>query len=230
MPMRPFTTTKTLEAMRRIPLFSTLDDADLQDFLAACRRVRVRAGIQIFSPDDQADSLFVILSGRVKVYKLSPKGDEQILHLYGPGSTFGEAAMWDAIDYPAHAAAVADTTLLVVTRETLRETLARKPELALEMIAGMSTKLQEFNRLIEQLSLREVPARLAGILLELSREAGSDTIRLRQSKRELAAQIGTIAETLSRAFARLKKAGLIEVKGAKITVLDPGGLEEIAES
>lgn len=186
--------------------------------------------MQIFSPEETADRFYVILSGRVKIYQLSPKGDEQILHLYGPGNTFGEAAMWAGTHYPAHAQTLAASTLLAVTRTALHELAARRPDMALAMIAGMSRKLQEFNRLIEQLSLKEVPARLAGVLLKLHRESGTGTIRLRQTKRELASQIGTTAETLSRTLAKLKNGGLIEVRGPEITILDSKGLGDLAES
>ena len=97
-------------------------------------------------------------------------------------------------------------------------------------MAGLSAKLHEFNRLIEELSLKEVPARLAGALLRMAAESGGSTIRLKQTKRELAAQIGTVAETLSRALAKLKDAGLIDVRGRQIAILDTDGLASLAEN
>ena len=119
--------------------------------------------------------------------------------------------------------------MLVVGRKALRDLIGRNAELALAMLAGMSSKLREFNQLIEQLSLKEVPARLANILLELPAKPGTNTVVLKQTKRQLAAQIGTIAETLSRAFGKLKAMGLIDVKGPEITILDPEGLADLAE-
>lgn len=216
--------------LRAVPLFSALNDRDSEELMRLSQTRRVGAGQAVFAAGDSADRFYVILAGRVKIYQLSARGDEQILHLYGPGNTFGEAAMWAQDTYPADAAALEDSDLLVITRVQLREITARRPEFALAMLAGMSHKLREFSRLIEQLSLKEVPARLASVLLALSREAHSPVIHLTQSKRELAAQIGTIAETLSRAFAKLKKAGLIAVDGRKITLLDPESLTELSES
>ena len=215
--------------MRRVPLFSALDDAALGELLGACRRRTLPAGSQVLAPTQRAEQFYVILAGRVKVYKLSPKGDEQILHLYGPGQTFGEAAMWAGGTYPAHAETLARTTLLVVSRAALRDMLARGADLAMGMLAGMSAKLREFNRLIEQLSLREVPARLANALLDLPARPGTNTVVLKQTKRELAGQIGTIPETLSRALKKLRTAGLIDVNGAEITLLDPDGLAKLAD-
>ena len=215
--------------MRAVPLLSRLGDDEIRALLDASLTEHLPAGSQVFSPLDQADSFYVILKGRAKVYKISPKGDEQILHIYGPGKTFGEAAMWAGINYPAHAEVLEETTLLVVRRLVLKQLITGNPETAMAMMAGMSTKLREFNQLIEQLSLREVPARLANVLLELPARAGTDTVVLKQSKRQLAAQIGTIAETLSRALKKLSASGFIEVNGPEITILDPDGLAELAD-
>lgn len=216
--------------MRNAPLFSAFEDSELRRVLEVCPARSLPAGSQVFSPLQQADAFYVILAGKVKVYKLSARGDEQILHMYGPGRTFGEAAMWAGVRYPAHAEVLADSTLLAISRAALRDLIARNAETAMNMLAGMSAKLREFNQLIEQLSLKEVPARLADILLELPAKPGTDTVVLRQTKRELAAQIGTIAETLSRAFRKLSSSGLIEVNGPEITILDPDGLAELADS
>lgn len=220
---------ETLSAIRKAPVFSQLDDRTLRAFVEQCQTIRVKAGAQVLRPSQPADRFFAVLSGQVKIYKLSPRGDEQILHLYGPGETFGEAAMWAKIDFPAHAQAVEDARLLVVPRDTLRRALADNAELAMGMLAGLSAKLREFNLLIERLSLMEVPARLAGTLLQLAQKAGAPSFRLEQSKRELAGQIGTVPETLSRALAKMKKQGVIQVQGSQIRVLDMDALREMAE-
>ncbi len=216
------------DLLRGIPLFSALTGPDLSALLAQAATVRVSAGEDIFSPDEAAESFYVILTGRVKIYQISSRGDEQIFHLYGRGQTFGEAAMWAGDRYPAFASALQETRLLRVDRELLFETIRRRPETAVAMMAGLSLKLREFNHLIEQLALKEVPGRLAQVLLELAEEAGGNQVELGHSKRELAAQIGTIAETLSRALRRLQQDGLIRVDGARITILDRDRLEDLA--
>jgi len=210
------------------PMFSALDAAAARGFVGDCRTIHLPAGRLVFHAGQEADRFYVVLSGRVKIFKLSARGDEQILHLYGPGETFAEAAMWAGADFPAHAEAVSEATLLVISRSTLRRAIERSPELAMGMMAGLSAKLREFNQLIEELSLKEVPARLAGVLLRMSRRGGSRRLRLSQTKRQLAAQIGTVAETLSRALAKMKASALIDVHGSQITLLDLSGLEELA--
>ena len=179
--------TQIVAAAKGAPVFSGLKEAELGELLRLCRVREFSAGTRVFSPSQRADRFYVILSGRVKVYKISAKGDEQILHLYGPGQTFGEAAMWAGIRFPANAEAVRDTKLLVVPRRALRRAIEKNPDLAMGMMAGLSAKLWEFNQLIEDLSLKEVPARLARVLLEESDRRGAATFRLRQTKRQLAA-------------------------------------------
>ncbi len=218
-----------LAAVREAPMFSELDDAAMHRVIDAGRVTTLPAERFVFRADQSADRFYAVAAGRVKIFKLSMRGDEQILHLYGPGETFGEAAMWAGRTYPAHAAVVEDATLLSVTRDALLRLLTNGPDLAMGMLAGMSRKLHEFASLIEQLSLKEVPARLATVLLDLAERQGSDVVRLPQTKRQLAAQIGTVAETLSRALGRLREAGAIEVRGSNIRLLDADALRHIAE-
>lgn len=228
--MGRLSTSEISAALRQTPLLAALGEAELQELLRACPVRDLPPGARVVHSFQKAESFYVILAGKVKVYKVSPKGDEQILHLYGPGNTFGEAAMWAGVRYPADAETLTDSTLLAVSRAALKGLIGRSPDLAMAMMAGMSAKLREFNQLIEQLSLKEVPARLADVLLGLPTKAGTNTVVLKQTKRELAAQIGTIAETLSRALRKLSASGLIEVNGREITILDPDGLAKLAES
>ncbi len=217
------------QALRLAPIFSALSDSALEDLLGRCRKVKATVGARLFAAEQRATAFYVLLSGRVKVFKLSARGDEQILHHYGPGSTFGEAAVLTGGNYPAFAEALEPSVVVPIDRDTLRQAVANNPELALGMLGGLSRKLREFARLIEQLSLKEVPARLADVLLEMASEAHGPTFELSQSKRQLAAQIGTVAETLSRAFRKLRSAGLIRVEGSQITILNAEALKVLAD-
>lgn len=217
-----------LSAMKAVPMFSQLPQSALAKLAAQCRTMHLKPAAMIFGPTQPAEQFFIVMRGQAKIYKLSARGDEQILHLYGRGETFGEAAMLAGIDYPAYAQALEQTDLLAVSRSVLRRAIHDSPELAMGMLAGLSAKLREFNRLIEELSLKEVPARLAGVILKQAAAAASPRIRLTQTKRQLAAQIGTIAETLSRALGKMKSDGLIGVRGSEIEILDRGALEELA--
>ncbi len=228
-------------------MFSALGGQALDDLVRQCRLLRLNEGRVIFTGGQPAEAFYVVLRGRVKIYKLSPRGDEQILHLYGPGDSFGEAAMWAGRTYPANAQTLSEAVLLEVRKDVLRRVIAHQADLAMGMLAGLSAKLREFTDLIETLSLKEVPARLAGVLLKLAGPAEparptagrarptrgatppAQIVHLRQTKRQLAAQIGTVAETLSRALAKMKAAGMIDVQGSDIRLLDRQVLEKLAE-
>ncbi len=218
-----------IASMKQAPLFSALKDSALADLLSRCIARKYAAAQIIFSPSQKADKFFVVLAGQVKVFKLSPRGDEQILHLCGPGDTFGEAAMWAGIHFPAHAQAVCDSVLLHIPHKALADAIQHNAELAVGMLVGLSAKLREFNVIIERLSLKEVPSRIAAAILAEAHPQGARTFRLRQTKRQLAAQIGTVAETLSRGLGKLKELGLIEVDGSQITILDEAGLRDVEE-
>jgi len=212
-----------------MPIFSALDDQAVEQVLRQCHTIRRQAGTILFGPGEPAERFFLILAGQVKLYQLSPRGDQQILHLYGPGMTFAEAAVLSGTAYPAYAEVVQEAELLAVGRKEIRRAVKANPDLAMGMLAGLSAKLREFNRLIEDLSLKDVPARLAGMLLRLAERAGSDRFDLPQTKRELAGQIGTIPETLSRALAKLKSAGLISLRGRNVEIRKRQALSDLAQ-
>jgi CRP/FNR family transcriptional regulator len=210
-------------------MFSSLDDEPAERLASAARVMRLPAGARICGPASKAERFFIILAGRVKVYILSPRGDQQILHMFGPGDSFAEAAVWAGENYPAFAESLTKGAVLAVSKSVLAAAFRKEPALAMGMLAGMSEKLHEFSRLIEALSLKNVPARLATVLLAEARRAGGGSFTLKQSKRQLAAQIGTTPETLSRNLARLKRAGVIAMRGATITVVGHDDLAALAD-
>ncbi|MHC4984873.1 MAG: Crp/Fnr family transcriptional regulator [Planctomycetota bacterium] len=219
--------TQLISALKSVPAFSALSDNALADLAAACRVRSCRDGEAVFAADADAEAFFLILTGQVKVFRTSPKGDEQILHLYGPGKAFAEAAFWAGGRYPANAQAVSESSLLAVPRRAVEAALAKDPSLAAGMLLGMSRKLQEFADLIDDLSLKEVPARLAGVLLAEAEAAGAYTFELTQTKRQLAARIAAAPETLSRALKKLTDDRLIDVEGPRIALLDVPALRAV---
>lgn len=227
--MNRLTTSEKIAALRSVPLFSALGEVELQELLRVCLSRNYPAGSSVVNPEEVAESFYVVLNGKVKIYNISSRGDEQILHVYGPGKVFAEAAMLIGVKIPARVITLTDTTLLVVRRKALKSLLANNPKLALTMMGGMAVKLREFNQLISQLSLHDVPARLAAAILQQANQAGRDTFKLSQSKQQLAGQIGTVPETLSRSLKKLKDAGWIDVQGATITVLNRPALENMVE-
>ena len=213
-----------------MPLFNGLPDDQIQAIKQIAVEKQMNKGQTIFSEGDQGKGFYVVVDGRVKIYKVSTEGKEQILHIFGSGQPFGEVPVFSGQEFPANAQAIEKTLLLFFPRNAFVELIAANPSLALNMLAIMSTKLRQFTIQIENLSLKECPARLASYLSYLADEQeNDDVVTLNISKGQLASILGTIPETLSRIFAKLSGQGFIRVEGPKIILLDREGLEDLAE-
>lgn len=216
-----------IKPLAGVSLFAGLSPVQQGELGAIGLRRSFRKGERIFSEGDEGSGFYAVLSGRVKIYKVSAEGKEQILHLFGPGDSFGEVSVFTGQGFPADAAAMSATTALFFPRGALIGLIKDDPALALNMMAQLSQRLRHFAGLIEDLSLKEVPGRLAKYLLYLSgREGGA--VELDVSKGQLASLLGTIPETLSRILSKMNRQGLIRSRGAQIRILDRRGLEEIA--
>ncbi len=211
-----------------IPLFAGLSKPQYEALVRIAVRHSCRKGERIFSEGDEGTGFYVVVSGRVKIFKVSTEGKEQILHLFGPGESFGEVSVFTGQGFPADAVTAAQTTLLFFPRLAFSALIKRDPALALNMMASLSRRLMQFAGLIEDLSLKEVPGRLAKYLLFLSDKDGDGGVELDVSKGQLASLLGTIPETLSRILAKMNRRGLIRSRGAQLRIIDRRGLEEIA--
>jgi len=211
-----------------IPLFGGLSRNHLEMLAGIAVPRTSPAGTRIFSEGDEGRGFYAVLAGRVKVFKLSPEGKEQILHLLGPGEIFGEVAVFTGQGYPAHAAAERTCSLLFFSREAFVGLIREDASLALGMLAILSLRLRRFTRMVEDLSLKEVPGRLAAYLISRHRSVTANSIELDVSKAQLAALLGTIPETLSRILSRMGRQGLIRTQGSRIEILDRERLETIA--
>ena len=221
---------KFLDVISTIPLFDGLPADQLEAIKKIAIEKQVNKGEIIVSEGDEGKGFFVIAEGRVKVFKVSTEGKEQILHIFGPGQPFGEVPVFEGQRFPANAQAIERSQVLFLPRAAIVGLIAANPSLALNMLAIMSKKLRQFAVQIENLSLKEMPARLASHLIFLALEQGQDeVVTLNISKGQLASILGTIPETLSRIFAKLSGNNLIRVEGKKITLLDRSGLEDLAE-
>ncbi len=200
------------------------------ELLASILRVRkFPKGEVIFADGDEADGFYIVGQGKVKIYKLSPEGKERILHVIQPGNSFAEAAIFDDGCYPAFAETLVSTELLFFPKREFFELLHLHTHLAINMIAGLSRFLRLFTVQIEDLTFRDVPARLSRYLLDINFEEGGVVV-LPITKSQLASNLGTTSETLSRTFRKLADDEIIAVKGKQITLLDFDRLYALAES
>jgi CRP-like cAMP-binding protein len=209
------------EVLRRSFLFSAVNADALSRFAALARPHVFAKGDMIFEEGAAADGFFIVASGRVKIFKLSPSGDEHILHLISDGGCFAEAVVFSRLKrYPAFAQAIDETHALFIPRDGFLCLMRCDFSVALSVLGSMSQKLHYFNALIEELSLKEADARLAKYLLDLSVRAGSRVVSLDIRKVELARRLGIAPETLSRLFAKFKKRRILGLQGPRVTITD----------
>jgi CRP/FNR family transcriptional regulator len=170
------------------------------------------------------------MTGRVKIFKLSADGKEQILHIFGPGEPFGEVPVFAGKSFPANAEAIEKSSVFYFPRNGFVDLIKSTPSLAMNMLAVLSLRLHKFTALIEDLSLKEVPGRLAAYLAYVSEQnEGSNDLTLEISKTQLASILGTIPETLSRILGKLVKEGIIESDGhSRVQIVNREALEKIA--
>lgn len=185
----------------------------------------------IFHEGDKGDGFYMVDKGKIKVFKLSFDGKEQILHIYGPGNIFGEVPAFEGKNFPASSMALEKSDILFLPRDKFVTLITNTPGLGLNMLADLSRRLREFTVQIENLSLKEVPARLAAYILTLSKEQKNERqVTLPISKAQLSNLIGTTPETVSRILKKMMTFSLIDVQTKIILIKDLEGLQDLSES
>jgi CRP/FNR family transcriptional regulator, dissimilatory nitrate respiration regulator len=213
--------------LKSLPLFQGLPENHLR-ILAESSRVEDRkAGDMVAVEGDKVRGMYVVATGRLKMFKSSAEGKEQTLYVLGAGEPFCVCTSVACETYPAGVAALENSRLLHFPAGALEALAQREPSLLLNMLALLSSRLGEALRLVESLALKEVPQRLAAFLLHAADPEEGDAVDLRVTHRELAKILGATPETLSRAFRRLGEMGLAEVQGRKVAILNRKGLEEL---
>jgi CRP/FNR family transcriptional regulator len=161
---------KMKDRISNISLFNGLQDDQLESLSMITKEKIYKKGEDIFTEKEQATGFYAVTSGRVKIYKLSADGREQILHIFGPGEVFGEVPVFAGKRFPASAAAMDESRVLFFRRENLISLIQKNPMIAMNMLAVLSMRLRRFASLIDDLSLTEVPGRLAKHLLYMKQE------------------------------------------------------------
>ncbi|HBT88587.1 MAG TPA: transcriptional regulator [Desulfobacter sp.] len=227
-----------------IPLFSGLTEDQCAALADLASELSVNKGEIIFQEGDRGEGFYIVEEGQIKIFKISFEGKEQILHIYGPGHIFGEVPVFQGKNFPASAMALEPSTILFLPRQAFVQQIEKSPALAMNMLADLSRRLREFTIQIENLSLKEVPARLAAYILTLSQEGTEDSqtialgkerspaanVSLPVSKVQLASLIGTTPETISRVLKKMDLAGFIKGDGKNILILDQEGLAELSHT
>ena len=222
------------ETLRKSPLFANLPPDDLRrvEGIASVRRHAKKESV--FREGDRADGFFVVASGRVKVFKLSEEGKEQVLHLLGPGQSFAEATIFEGGTYPAHAEALDETELVYLPKRLFIDMLEKNPRIALRMMASLSRWLKRMTDLVDSIALRDVETRLVKFLSDEMKGRGvpvkdGAVYVLDVTKNVLASRLGTVPETFSRTLKKLQEEEKIRVKGKQIRILDADALFSVLD-
>lgn len=187
-------------------------------------------GEVIFHDGDEGVGFYLLISGSVNVYKLSAEGKEQILHIVKEGDTIGAVPVFSGKSFPANARAISASHLLFFDKRKFIQLITDKPNLIMNILALLSARLREFTLQVENLSLKEIPGRLASYLLYLAQEQGNtDLVKLNISKAQLANLLGTGPESLSRALGNMKTKKIIEEEDSQIRLINRPLLAELAE-
>ena len=220
----------TVELLRSVPLFADLEEGELERFSHVAVPRSFPAGTRVFHEGDSSDACYIVSEGSFRVTREHSDGRAITLATLGPGEIFGELAMLDGDRRSASAESITDGTLLALPANDVRSLLARNPEIALKLVAGLVRRLRAANARLSRQSFQTVPSRVAGILLQLSRDSqpadGEEEVEvtIRMNQTDLAQLAGTSRESVSRFLAELERAGVVRSGRGRVTVLQPGKL------
>jgi len=221
---------KARDSMIKSRLFGGLPLEHITEIEKIAVAKQFSKGESIFADGDEGRGFYLVVEGTVNVYKLSPDGKEQTLHIVKEGDTIGAVPVFSGKSFPANARAITKSHLLFFDRKKFIQLITDKPALTMNLLALLAMRLREFTIQVENLSLKEIPGRLAAYLLYLSQEQESrNLIKLNISKAQLANILGTGPESLSRVLGNMKSRKIIEEEGANIRLLNRELLEQLAE-
>ena len=228
-------TTTTWQILGKVPIFSGLEENELGFLARRAVQRHYSAGEIVFSEGEPCSGLYVVESGHVRIFKSSASGREQVLSIDGPGSSIAELPVFDGGTYPASVAAIDAATLLFVSKQDFQALCLAHPQVALKVLRVVGARLRRLVGIIEELSFTTVRHRLASFLLRLAQNEGKRSaegveITLPMSNQELASQIGTVRELVSRNFSRLQAEGMLKIDGRSVTICNLKALEAETQS
>ena len=211
------------DALKALPYFKSLGKNELAQLARVLIEHTLDKDAIVFLEGEPCVGLYLVRAGSVKIYKLSSEGREQILSYMRPGGSFNEVAVFDGGPNPANAAAMEPTRVWMLPRQVMLDAIQNHPQVALAVIGNLGMRLRHLVNLVEDLSLRQVSARLAKLLLESATEQAHQ----RLTQQEMAARLGTVREIIGRSLRQLEARGLIRVERHRVVILDPAGLKKL---
>lgn len=223
------------DVLRQVPYFAKLDATLLKELTGQVRERKYKAGEVVLLEGEPCEGLYFVVSGRVKVFKVSGEGKEQVLRILGPGRTFNDVPVFDGGPNPGSIATLEPSTIGHLPKGAVLALVEKHPEVAMAVIRLLATRLRALTLMIEDLSLRGVVARVAKLLLDCTRGhqtlvEGEGGACARLTQHQIAAMTGSVREVVQRALKVLEKDGAIRMERARVVVLDPKALERWSEA
>ena len=225
------TSLDAIATLRRVPFFAVLGEEELRRLAAHCVVRYLSKDELLFAEGEPCEGMYVVKSGAIKMFKMADNGREQVLVIERAGSTVGELPVFDGGNLPASAAALEDSSLLFLPKREFLSLCRQNSEVAFAVIRSLAWRFRYLTALVEELSLKEVSHRLARFLRDRALGVGVRTRRgiefpLEETNQQIAAEIGTVRDLVSRNLRRLVDRKIIKMERRKVIVLNMADLEE----
>ncbi|MEA4900750.1 Crp/Fnr family transcriptional regulator [Desulfitobacterium sp.] len=209
-----------------VPIFNHLEKEQMDEIMAVTYSVSFKKGENIYCAKDKSDSLYIVSKGKIKIYRLSESGKEQLLRILHPGDFTGELALFSETVHEEYAKAIEETSVCTIKRSELRKLLLKYPSISLKVLTEFSSRLEQSEKQATRFATEKVETRIALFLVEcMDNEKQSTEVVLPMNKKDMASYLGTTPETISRKLAELEETEYIKlISNKKIKILDLDGL------
>ncbi len=222
-----------LKTLKNIPIFTNLNDDELKEVQPYLVKESFKKKKEIFSEGDPSDWFYILITGKIKITKLSYDGREIIIELISPSDFFGGLAVLKDFPYPANAIAMEDSEIFKISRHNFLKIIDRFPSVLYDVTANLGDRVREFHDTLKNIALERVESRIAALLLKLADKTGEKKdgktilINIRLTKQDIAEMVGTTVETAIRVMSRFKKSGFMDDKDGKVLIKDLDALQSI---
>jgi len=213
-----------------MPLFAALSESELQGLAQRAVEKRFAADDVLFWEGEPCIGIFLIIQGSVKIFRTSPGGREVMLSIEAAPATVAELPLFDGGAYPASVRAIEQVVALFINKSDFQQFCRQNPDVALKVLAVVGRRLRHLVGLVESMTFGSVTQRLARMLLEASKAAGSDTFDLPATHQELASRLGTVREVVSRNLGRFRAQGIISIQDRQVQIVNRAGLQQESEA
>ncbi len=217
-----------LELLRGTPYFAGLPEAELRDIQKLVDERAFERGEMVLLEGEPSEAIYFVKSGRVKVFKTSPEGKEQVLRIMKPGESFNEVPVFDGGPNPASAETLDPSVLFLLYADDMQRLIVNNPTISRNVIHVLASRLRHLVGLVEDLSFRHVTGRVAKILLEHAHEASTSEGFRQLTQQQMATMAGTAREMVGRALKELEQAGAIRMERGKIVIVSREKLEQLS--